>query len=587
MSDIRKYFNDGNQTNSPVTSTPALASAASKKRKRDSTANDSSTKRVRVDYNALMARPTARKTTEAKKKSETQTTDAPKPTNKQRRPRYMVPDLAPPSLFPSSADDAKEQVCLPLGLGRWSQTPDTADAGVIINVHGHVTVTGPPHLYTGTFEDGLSLVEYDTHTGTYDIPPGLAAHLYGIDALNPPDLDGTTLGEPLRAGPFCGQLRRGDTPHTPNQTVLCNHVIEKIHQRRYVTFEAVVGSGKTIMMVYIVHMLGRRALVSCTNTTLLQQAVEQGFNAFLPHLQCGILEGRNYAAVEGCDIVLCTPKTLAMDGHDPAFLKSFGIWAVDEVQSTGTREMLAASRNVNTRYRLGFTGTLRRNDDKTLMLPSILGDVVGTLSKYWDTYHLHTHFLRYDSEHGEQDGKLPLTYHKWGQYKGRIDMRSYKAQVVTHPKRAETICTQIHNDLQVPKRGKIIVYSAFVDHLQLMHSTLKDLHGIDSGVLWQKTNKGAKLAENLKHRVIFSTYGSGTAGINDPAIDTIYLIYPISRSANTVFEQCYGRIRPGEDKLVPLVRDWVDHCELYNMYYKRLRYMKNYNPLIKKHVHRL
>ena len=389
-------------------------------------------------------------------------------------------------------------------------------------------------------------------TVTLMLPAGLGQKYFGPDP-NPWE------GLPLAPGIFTGELYA----ENPNQQAVVSNTLDALRSRRYATMESPVGSGKTVMVVSIVCQLGRRALFVTTTTNLLEQARTQGFMAFAPHLKVGQLRGRRYSAVEDCDIVLCCPRTLLAD-HDPAWFKRFGTLVFDEAHKAATSEMLEAGRRLRCKYRLGVSATLRRNDDKYIFIPAILGDVATRLTRVWSGVTYVTHFLDYPSK---PKAEFPLVSVKWGKYKGRADFQRYGNDIAMHDGRNSAVCDAVQGDLV--DRGKIFVYATLVDHLERLQMML-DGRGIEAGLLCMKTNKGDKLKENLARRVILSTYGSGVEGVNDPDVDTVYFVTPFSSASTCRVEQCIGRCRPGPGKPVPLIRDFVDKCSLgFAMHRKR------------------
>lgn len=564
-------------------------------------------------------------------------------TKKPRRSEYPPPDLTPVSLFKNPARGRDPGMpFLPFGL----------QPGVCAVLHGDAYLPLPPRrtftggktprvVHLGAFGDETSLasrvqrladgafVPEEESGGEGEpflrVPPGLGVCLAETawESMDTPpeprweDLrtEGTAI--PKERLGFKGTLHGPkDAPYKADQVAITGAVLARLRAHGRATFESPVGTGKTVMLCHIVNALGRRALVACTQSNLLGQAATKGFARHTPGLRVGRLVGRNYKAVEGMDVVLCTLRTLADAAHDPAFMATFGTFAVDEVHGAVTPEALLASSLVPARYRFGFSGTLRRNDDKGLAIPALFGDIAVRQAKEWPGFDLHAHFVRYTSIFPDDGGRIVPEAQRWGKNRGRVDMHDFNAflsgertrseaykrkrkvewldargrlHLAVATVRARLVVKQIAADLAaMPRRAKIMVFSSFVQHLRLMARVLKEDHGVDSGLLWQKTTSADRIGAELAHRVVFTTYGSGSAGVDDPDIDTIYLTSPLSKSTNIGAEQRFGRVRDGEGKNAMLVRDFIDHCDqLYGMWNTRLGFMQRFKPTLVKHNHAL
>lgn len=402
------------------------------------------------------------------------------------------------------------------------------------------------------------------------IPAGLGAEVFGPD----PD---PWCGESIPDGEFQGTL----WSQNPDQQSLVTRMIEQLKSNRFGTMESPVGSGKTVMMTRIVVALGVRTLFVCTTTNLLEQARDQGFGVFAPHLKVGQLRGSKYKTVEGCDVVLTTPRTLASK-HDPVFLQQFGLLVFDEAHKAATAEMGRAAAQLRCKYRLGVSATLRRNDDKFLIIPAILGDIRVRLKRIWENIVYVRHILDYGNLNSDQKfivGELTVPEVKYGPKKGRPDFHAYQCIIAAHEGRTRAIVAQLVEDLK--SRKKIFVFAERVNHLEAVRDELA-VHGVEAGVLHSKTNKGDELGKTLAHSVVLSTYASGVEGVNDSAVDTIYYISPFSKASTNRVEQSIGRCRPGDGKLPPLVRDWVDRCNLgWAMHAFRRKLIASLNPVEK------
>lgn len=404
------------------------------------------------------------------------------------------------------------------------------------------------------------------------VPYGLGVAIFGRDQE-------AWQGSPLPEGEFQGTLwGDGDDGSLPNQVGVVGAALTRLNETGCATVESPVGSGKTVMVTNLVLRLGVKTLFVCKTTNLLEQARDQGFAVFAPHLVVGQLRGTKYSTVENCDVVLTTPRTLSQR-HDEAWMQRFGLLVFDEAHTAATTEMGLAASQLRCRYRLGVSATLRRNDHKFLIIPSILGDVAARLKRVWQGIRYVKHTVRYT--HLPRGELIIGKKHRWDPVqRKRVEQADYEGflqQIMASEPRNQAIASLVERDLQ--GRGKIFLFADRVAHLETIKNALDKIGITDAAVLYQETNKGEKLTLTLGHRVVLTTYGSGVEGINDKAVDTIYFASPFSRSATLRLEQAIGRCRPGQGKPKPLVRDFVDACGLgYAMSNARDRAARSLNP---------
>lgn len=431
-----------------------------------------------------------------------------------------------------------------------------------------VPTAGPT---TFVFEDGLALAE-PLGAGRWRVPPGLAWHLCG-----PPTTDATWAGKPMRATPFAAELRT----RNPDQQSICQHMLQVLRTRHMACFEAPTGSGKTVMILWLLHQLGRRALFVCHTGVLLKQGMARAA-AFLPHLKLGRLRGHAYKKVLDCDIIFVTPRTLAMPNHDPAFMQCFGTLVVDEAHKMATSEMWQASRNVHTRYRFATSATLRRNDDHFALLPAMFGGVALTLQRVWDYIDVKIMVLQYPSQ------PLSMLKQRYGPFKGRFDFKHFYNQIKLHEGRCMSICERLVQDVQLA-RGKIFAYATEVEHIVGLQRLLRERFNVEAFCLHAGTADQFRdtqctpvdATQGSAATIILSTYGSGVEGIDDPDVTVVHFLTPFSKCSILRIEQAIGRCRPGETKPPPLVYDWVDDCPLaWAQHTKRKEYLNTFNPHI-------
>jgi hypothetical protein len=416
-------------------------------------------------------------------------------------------------------------------------------------------------------EDGTLLMKTLGAAGPLTFPTPLGRAIFG-----PPHTTEFYQGDFLPVCEFKGALKT----HNPNQQEICDILIQNLREgERFESLQSPTGSGKTVMMCYLVWKLGVKAIFICKSKKLIEQAMKDGFGAFLPTLKLGILEGSSKAVLkrcEDCDVILTTPKTLATGKVPETLLKKFGVVVCDEAHQLGINEMLKASDNLATKFRIGVTATFRRNDDKIGVVAAVCGELALSLQRKPKPMHYFVHVLNYDTKTKE----MPVKMQQRGLYRDRPDANDFTEKITQCGARAEIICNLIAADLAAIPGYKIMVFATRVLYLLLLQQLLKEKHQIDAGVLYQKI-KGDKLVEAKSKRVILSTRQSGIEGINDKDILYIYSVESYSNSANLVNEQGFGRHRDSEGKGELVVRDFVDNSGLcWAQFRTRQKFMEGF-----------
>ncbi len=187
--------------------------------------------------------------------------------------------------------------------------------------------------------------------------------------------------EDTRVRPMCRPLRWATEPHDPRyyQTDMID--LGVLHGRG--VFESAVGTGKTLVLEYLLQRIGGSALVIVPSKGLRDQVYNELLATFGP----GQVQKVDGPAARGDrplkTIKICTVQTLAAlnkKGELAGLMAQVEAVYIDEIHHAGSKsytDLLPAMDHVY--WRFGFTGTFLRNDSKSL-------DMWGFLSTKLYTY---------------------------------------------------------------------------------------------------------------------------------------------------------------------------------------------------------
>jgi len=362
-------------------------------------------------------------------------------------------------------------------------------------------------------------------------------------------------GNALSVGPFVGALR-SQGEGAPQQEA-CGSLLPLVQTHGFACMEAPTGSGKTAMLCWMLHQLGRRTVIVCCQTLLLEQIANRGLARFLPHLKVAHLYGSNVTAlVAEADVVLTTPISMATHGQTSEFWDTFGTLIVDEAHQVAIHSMVTPlSTVVRPRYMLGVSATMRHSGDGLPIILSHLGPVRISFSCEWKGVRIERVTVSYA---GHPGGMLPV-HTRTCRGKKVPDFARFLNDIRHHGPRVQAIIRDLAEDVEQRGRRQIFVYLHHVEGLRVLHAAwCASKDGRSAGMLYEATNRGSAFKEVTQHQVVFTTYKSGSTGIDLEHIDTLVFAEPISKSATVMLDQLLGRYRDHAGKKYPFLRDYVD-----------------------------
>jgi len=413
----------------------------------------------------------------------------------------------------------------------------------------------------------------------------------GIELLGgvPPD-DRRTSGEPMNAAlRFEGALRE-----EPPQREATAHVCDQLARVGGAMLVLPCGFGKTVCALWVVHALGRRALVLVHTGALADQWAER-VASFLPGARVGRIQ-QDLVEVAGCDVVIGMIQSLVRRTYDRALLASFGTVVVDEAHHIAAPWFAGALRKLGARNVLGLSATPDRKDGLGHILPWMLGSVAFRAQRPDEV--VDVRIVEYVD---------PPNQYELRDRRGKPRYSEMLTRLAINAARTRTVVQLIMEYVDVGGR-RLIVLSERRDQLGELERLLLLEDGcvcVTTPVARKRRRKndpppspppsrpearftvgrvvGGTRPElrdaGFAATVLLSTYPYAAEGIDIPCLDTLVMASP-----GINIEQTVGRIlRKHPAKQTPLIVDVKDPFSLFDgMGWKRYNYYTSQNYVVKR-----
>lgn len=328
------------------------------------------------------------------------------------------------------------------------------------------------------------------------------------------------------------------------------------------------AAGKTVMTLYIIAQLRKKALVIVHKDFLLKQWRER-IETFLPGARVGIIKAKELDYFDK-DIVIASLQSLSMKDYDYAVFDSFGIVIVDEVHHIASEVFSRALTKVNFKYTLGLSATINRKDGLTRVFKWFLGDIVYKGKKRSDG-EVDVQQIYYYSPVEEYSGVETL-------YNGKPNCSRMLNKVAEYKPRIDMIIKSVLEIKEKEPARNILILSGRRKQLGTLYKTLS----ASNSALRVGYYVGGMTQDELKKTedecdIILGTYSMASEGMDIPKLDTVIFATPISS-----IEQSAGRIlrKKAEDReYTPLIVDIIDNFSIFRnqgktreKYYKSRKY---------------
>lgn len=301
---------------------------------------------------------------------------------------------------------------------------------------------------------------------------------------------------------------------------------------------AVTSAGKSLIILKAICELGQRALIVVHRKILMEQFI-QDIKKYVKDssgnpIDFGVIGDGKFSIG---DITIALDKTLGK--HPELFKGTFGAVFLDECHLAPANTIYSIINNIDARYRFGFSGTLKRKDQKEFLIYSSFGSVIYTIGKDQllelnRVVPVDIQIMETDTEAEPEEEMSPTKLYQFIEKKLSNDLgRQYQIVEKAH---------------DLSKKGKTMVLSRLVqpcydmkDRMEYAYPELIGKIGIITG---RDTEEALASYNAMKHedmRVIFATIGCVSTGVSISDLEYMILASPIYNN-ELLLHQIRGRL---------------------------------------------
>ena len=382
---------------------------------------------------------------------------------------------------------------------------------------------------------------------------------YGQDRFGKPTIDKLKKGDEINLK-FNGKMRKEQEP-------IIDTYIQAANKNGGGLISLKCGGGKTVLSLYIIHLLKVKTIVVVHKDFLMTQWRDR-IKQFLPDARIGKIQ-QNTIDIENKDIVLAMVQSLSMKEYDSGTFSSFGLAVFDECHHLGAEIFHKSMKKIASRYMLGLSATPDRKDGLRKVFEWYIGPMVYS-NKEKNTDYIETRVYEYYNENEKYSKEEVL-------YNGKTCLPRMINNICEFKERCDFI-----NDLIVEeynKGRKILILNDRRGYLENTKKWLNKNIKENCAGLYVGGMKPNELRESQEKDIILGTFSMASEGMDIPKLNTIFLTSPKSDVVQSV-----GRIlREKADvrKFHPLVFDIKDIHENLKIFNKqcdkRIQFYKKNN----------
>ena len=218
---------------------------------------------------------------------------------------------------------------------------------------------------------------------------------YAQDKFGLPKTNKISNGESININ-FNGSLRKEQEP-----------IVKLYHEEALKNGGGLIslkcGGGKTVLSLYIIHMLKVKTIVVVHKDFLMTQWRDR-IKQFLPNARIGKIQ-QNTIDIENKDIVLAMVQSLSMKEYDNDIFSCFGLSIFDECHHLGAEIFHKSMKKVSSKYMLGLSATPNRKDGLRKVFEWYIGPMIYS-TKEKNTDYIETRIYEYyneDSKYSKQE----------------------------------------------------------------------------------------------------------------------------------------------------------------------------------------
>ena len=351
-----------------------------------------------------------------------------------------------------------------------------------------------------------------------------------------------SLGKPIQAE-FRGTIRQDQ-----------QDAVDAFMKTRHGLLELPCGFGKTILALYLIHLIKRKTLVIVHKEFLLEQWVER-IHEFLPQATIGRIQGETLDLNK--DIVIGMLQSISMKTYPKEVFQEFGFTIIDETHHIAAEVFSNALFQLVTPCMLGLSATMERKDGLTKVFKLFLGEIVYSAQR--ERTQVYVHKVAYSSTDTEYNTVIK-------NFKGDTNYTSMISKISEFNPRKECILSILTQILQLTTTKQVMILSHTKSLLSYLHDAIEH-RKIGTVGYYVGGMKQLDLKETETKQIVLATYAMAEEALDIKTLTTLILATP-----KTDVTQAVGRILRVKHE-APLVIDIVDsHPTFVNQWKKRRAY---------------
>jgi len=311
------------------------------------------------------------------------------------------------------------------------------------------------------------------------------------------------------------------------------------------------GGGKTVLGLYIISKLGKKALIVAHKEFLINQWIER-IQEFLPEAKIGIIKGKK-CITEGKDIVVSSIQSLWMKDYPETLMREFGLVIYDECHHVSARQFSKALMKTCFRYTLGLSATPQRGDGLERVFKWYLGKIITSP----------------ESNKPKKKDNVIVQFHEYNNNDPKYS--KYEINIMKKPNNPKMI-TNITNCLKRNKYILSIARNLLIDEGRRVLILTERLNQVD----WMLENlkayeitvgkyvggmKPELLDVAKKAQCIVGTFSMIEEGFDHKELDTLMMITP--KTSVGSLAQSIGRILRREAHMRDKIPTVIDICDQF------------------------
>jgi superfamily II DNA or RNA helicase len=328
------------------------------------------------------------------------------------------------------------------------------------------------------------------------------------------------------------------------------------------------GFGKTILALYLIHLIKRKTIVIVHKEFLLEQWIER-IHEFLPGATIGRIQGDTIDINK--DIVIGMLQSISMRSYPKEVFQDFGFTIIDETHHIAAEVFSNALFHLVTPYMLGLSATMERKDGLTKVFKLFLGEIAYSAQRERTTVFIHK--VAYSTDNKEFNEVIR-------NFRGDTNYTCMIKKISEFNPRKDCILNLLTILLPLSTTNQVMILAhtkALLNYLYdaIEHRNLASVGYYIGGM------KQTALKESETKKIILATYAMAEEALDIKSLSTLILATP-----KTDVTQAVGRILRIKHAM-PLVIDIVDsHPTFENQWKKRRAYYNSQSYTIVETTHK-